>query len=225
MLYAPNLPRKAWFSRYAELFDTVEINNTFYRLPELETFDAWREQAPAGFVYALKFSRYGSHLKRLKTPKETIGRFLDRASRLGSSLGPILAQLPPRWHADPERLDDFLSASPPGFRWAVEFRDPDWLRDEVIDVLEDHGAALCIHDMFDAHPLTLTTDWVYLRFHGARAGGCYSHQFLTAQARRIDGWLGNGLDVFVYFNNDAHGYAVKNALQLQRYLRTVSDCR
>jgi uncharacterized protein YecE (DUF72 family) len=144
----------------------VEINNTFYRLPQAHTFDAWRVQAPADFCYALKFSRYATHFKHLKEPHEPIKRFLERADQLGKCLGPILVQLPPRWHVDTERLVGFLQAAPRLHRWAVEVRDPRWLCDEVYGVLRAHGAALCIHDALADHPQVLTTDWVYWRFHG-----------------------------------------------------------
>lgn len=218
-LYEDGLPRREWFGRYARTFDTVEINNTFYHLPAEETFDRWREQAPDGFVYSLKFSRYGSHLKRLKDAGNTIGIFLERASRLEDCLGPILVQLPPRWRANPERLDHFLRKTSREFRWAIEFRDRDWLRPEIFALLRKHGAALCIHDLLENHPRHVTANWVYLRFHGTRDSGNYSHQFLTGQARRIRGWLGKGLDVFAYFNNDAGGHAVTNARDLKRYVR------
>jgi len=218
VLYAPDLPRRAWFARYAEAFDTVEINNTFYTLPSCEVFDAWRRQAPAGFLYTLKFSRYGSHLKRLKDPVDTIAAFLERASHLRPLLGPILVQLPPRWRADPGRLAAFLDAAPGTQRWAIELRDPDWLQDAVFDILQRHNAALCIHDLIDDHPVEITADWVYLRFHGTHYGGSYSHQFLTARAERIAAWVDDGLDVFAYFNNDADGCAVGNACDLKRYL-------
>lgn len=218
ILYEEGLPRKQWFSRYAEEFDTVEINNTFYRLPQAKTFDDWRQRTPEGFLYTLKFSRYGSHLKRLKEPDASIGHFIERASRLGSFLGPILVQLPPHWHADPVRLASFLDAAPSGYRWALEFRDPDWLRREILDILRDYNAALCIHDMIQDHPVECTADWVYLRFHGDHYTGSYSHQFLTAQAERIEAWLDDGLDVFAYFNNDTGGHAVHNARDLKRYV-------
>jgi uncharacterized protein YecE (DUF72 family) len=216
VLYDKDTPKKDWFSRYAEVFDTVEINSTFYSLPHPKTFDTWRERAPKGFLYVLKFSRYGSHLKRLKSPEDTIGKFLGRASRLGTLLGPILVQLPPNWNADPERLESFLEAAPEDRRWAVEFRDKDWLKPQIFDILRNHDAALCIHDMIDDHPDEITTDWVYLRFHGENYDGSYSHRFLTARAEEIGDWLDRGLDVFAFFNNDAHGYAVENARDLKR---------
>jgi uncharacterized protein YecE (DUF72 family) len=218
VLYDRGLPKKDWFARYAEFFDTVEINNTFYRLPAAGTFDTWREQVSGNFLYALKFSRYGSHLKKLKDPEATIGLFVERASRLGSCLGPILVQLPPGWHADPARLASFLDAAPSQYRWAVEFRDRDWLQDDIFAILAEHKVALCIHDMIDNHPIIRTADWIYLRFHGKHYEGSYSHQYLTAQADRIEGWLKDGHDVYAYFNNDARGHAVDNARALKRYV-------
>ena len=149
VFYSPDLSKDKWFSQYASTFDTVEINNTFYRLPEATTFEAWRRQAPEGFCYALKFSRYGSHIVRLKKPCATIGRFLKRADRLEKFLGPILVQLPPNWKADPERLAGFLNVAPTDHRWAVEFRDPRWLCEAVFAILNEHRCALCIHDMMD----------------------------------------------------------------------------
>ncbi len=218
VFYPEDLSKGEWFSYYARQFDTVEINNTFYRLPEAATFDAWRRQAPKGFCYALKFSRYGSHIVRLKKPRDTIGRFLKRADRLGDFLGPILVQLPPNWKADPERLAAFLKAAPKDHRWAVEFRDPRWLHEEVFTILQSHNAALCIHDMIDDHPRRMTADWVYLRFHGDHYTGSYTSQALKAQAKWIKQQLGDGKDVFAYFNNDAEGYAVRNAPELKQYV-------
>jgi len=225
VFYPETLPKKQWFEHYSRNFDTVEINNTFYRLPDASTFDAWREEAPRNFCYALKFSRYGSHLKCLKDAESTIGRFMRRAKRLGPHLGPILVQLKPHWGLDLDRLCGFLRAAPMERRWAFEFRDPAWLCDEVFGLLRKHNAALCIHDMLEEHPYELTTGWVYLRFHGDHYGGSYSHQFLAACAKRIATHLGDGLDVYAYFNNDAQGCAVRNALDLSRYVRRLLDRR
>ena len=218
VFYPSDLSKDKWFSQYASTFDTVEINNTFYRLPEATTFEAWRRQAPEGFCYALKFSRYGSHIVRLKKPCATIGRFLKRADRLEKFLGPILIQLPPNWKADPERLAGFLNVAPTDHRWAVEFRDPRWLCEAVFAILNEHRCALCIHDMIENHPRLVTAGWVYLRFHGDHYSGSYSPQFLTARAAEIRAYLADGLDVFAYFNNDAQGYAVQNAADLKRYV-------
>ena len=218
VFYPAGLAKRRWFGHYAEHFDTVEINNTFYHLPANSTFDQWREEAPEGFCYALKYSRYGSHLKRLKEPQAALEKFLGGAERLEARLGPILVQLPPHWGANPGRLDAFLEAAPTGHRWAVEFRDPDWLDEEVYAILRRHEAALCVHDMIPDHPRLLTADWVYLRYHGDHYRGSYTPQFLTAQARLIREWLDEGHDVYAYFNNDEAGHAVFNALDLKRYL-------
>ncbi|HKY31694.1 MAG TPA: DUF72 domain-containing protein [Candidatus Polarisedimenticolia bacterium] len=215
VLYPEDAPARAWFSFYAARFDTVEINATFYHLPEESTFHSWAERAPGGFLYALKFSRYGTHLKRLLEPADTIGLFLERARRLGPSLGPVLVQIPPRFHADPGRLDAFLEAGPAGVPWAVEFRDPDWLRQEVYAVLARHGAALVLHDHMP-HPRRRTAPWTYRRYHGKVPGGCYSRERLAREAEDIAGEAREGMPVYAYFNNDTHGHAVRNALELRR---------
>ncbi|MFW6154251.1 MAG: DUF72 domain-containing protein [Planctomycetota bacterium] len=217
VFYPSELKQAEWFPYYARHFDTIEINNTFYGLPTGETVDTWRERAPEGFCYVLKFSRYGTHIKRLKDPDQSIGVFLDRAERLGDRLGPILVQLPPRFDVDTARLSAFLDAAPERHRWAVEFRNPTWLCEDVYGVLREHNAALCVHDMLDDHPRVATADWVYLRFHGGPDGD-YTHQALTAVAGRVRDHLEAGRDVYVYFNNDLHGNAVRNALDLRRYI-------
>jgi uncharacterized protein YecE (DUF72 family) len=219
LFYPREIPKQCWFAYYARHFDTVEINNTFYRLPQTWTVDAWRAQAPRDFCYALKFSRYGSHLKRLQDPHEPIQLFLDRARRLREHLGPILVQLPPHWKPEPERLAAFLQAAPGAYRWVIELRDRRWLCDEVYAILRRAAAALCIHDLIPEHPRYLTTDWVYLRFHGGSDGGNYTPQALMAQARQIAQYLADGLDVFAYFNNDMYGHAVRNAADLKRYVQ------
>lgn len=216
--YPAELPQKEWFDYYAERFDTVEINNTFYNLPKSETFDNWRESSPEGFEYALKFSRYGSHIKRLKDPEQSIPTFLDVARRLEAHLGPVLVQLPPKWRPQSQRLEHFLAEAPSKIRWTFEFRDPLWLNDDVFGVLREHGVALCIHDMIEEHPREVTADWVYLRFHGEQYAGSYSSQFLTAEADRVAALLRDGYDVYAYFNNDEEAHAAHDALALKRYV-------
>ncbi len=216
--YPEDLPKKDWFHHYADRFDTVEINNTFYNLPSKDTFDKWRETAPEGFLYSVKFSRYGSHIKKLKDPDEPIQRFIELAQRLGDTLGPILVQLPGNWHANPERLATFLETAPSNYRWALEFRDESWLCDDIYSILEEHQAALCINDMLDDHPERMTTDWTYLRFHGDHYQGSYSEDYLRAQADKIGQWLDEGRDVYAYFNNDEDGHAAHNALELRGML-------
>ena len=218
VFYPEDIPKTRWFDHYASQFDTVEINNTFYNLPKPKTFDDWREQSPEGFLYVLKFSRYGSHMKRLKDPEGPIEKFLEGAKRLRKRLGPILVQLPPNWNVNAERLKGFLDTAPSEYRWVIEFRDPSWLCQDVYDLLRDRNAALCVHDMIEDHPREVTADFVYLRFHGENYATKYTHQALSVTAQRVRDRLAEGLDVFVYFNNDAHGYAVENALDLKRYL-------
>jgi len=155
-------------------------------------------------------------------PDGHVARFLERADRLGDQLGPILVQLPPNWHVNTGRLDAFLDAAPDDHRWAVEFRDPSWFTEEVWEVLRRLEAALVAHDMLRRHAREGTADWVYLRFHGTADampyGGNYSPQALSATARRVKKHLAMGRDVYAYFNNDAEGHAVRDALRLRRYV-------
>jgi uncharacterized protein YecE (DUF72 family) len=216
--YPEDVPKREWLAYYAARFESVEINNTFYQLPDASRFDSWREQVGEGFCFALKFSRYGSHMKRLEDPEEPIERFVERARRLGASLGPILVQLPPDWHPDVDRLARFVAATPRDLCWAFEFRDARWLCDDVYAVLRDAGAALCVHDMIEDHPRELTTDWTYLRFHGDHYSGGYTHQRLTAVARRIEALRARGIDVHAYFNNDEAAHAIEDAQKLRRYV-------
>lgn len=218
VFYPPEMPGEERFQFYSSQFDTVEINNTFYNLPGADIFEKWHRQAPDGFRYSLKFSRYGTHMKKLRDPDTYTGNFIERAERLKSYLGPILLQLPPGWKANAERLKNFLKVSPRRHKWALEFRDKTWLCDEIYEILRSQGAALCIHDMLEDHPRILTTDWTYLRFHGNNYSGSYSRQSLTAWAEWIKDKLAEGTDVYAYFNNDAHGYAVQNAFALRRYV-------
>jgi len=225
--YPAELGKAGWFAHYARHFDTVEINNTFYRLPPGETFASWRTQAPAGFVYALKYSRYGTHVKRLRNPEQHLPHFVERARRLGRRLGPVLVQLPPRCPADPGRLNAFLAAAPRALRWVLEVRDERWLHPRVYAVLERRGAALCIHDRIDRHPHVLTAPFTYLRYHGPRGdyGGSYRHQRLSADARWMAARLAEGRDVYAYFNNDAEACATANAADLRRYAERALAAR
>lgn len=215
-VYPADATPRRWFGLYAERFDTVEINNTFYRLPPASTVDAWAAQAPPGFTYALKVGQFGSHRMKLKDPASWLAVHLDRVERLGAHLGPNLLQLPPRWGRNVERLEGFLAVAPRHVRWAVEVREASWLHDDVYEVLARHGAALCIHDLLPGHPWVRTADWAYLRFHGAHAlhehyRGRYTGRRLAPVARRLDAWLDEGVDVYAYFNNDFEGFAVRDA--------------
>jgi uncharacterized protein YecE (DUF72 family) len=218
-VYAGAPPRR-WLEIYAEQFDTVEINATFYRLPAASTVEQWARRVPDGFVFCPKLGQYCSHRKKLKDPDQWLARHLERVRVLGSRLGPNLVQLPPRWRRNVDRLDEFLRAVPDDIRWAVEVRDRSWLHDDVFACLERHGAALCIHDMLDDHPWLLTTSWTYLRFHGPEAPanpyrGRYGARRLAAIAERLDGWRDDGIDVWAYFNNDFSANAWHDATWLR----------
>ena len=216
IVYPEKLPQREWFAYYATLFDTVEINNTFYRLPPPETVEGWARQAPPGFVYAVKLGQFGSHRMKLRDAASWLPNHLDRVERLGATLGPNLVQLPPRWKRNTERLDEFLSVCPEHMRWAVEVRDPSWLHDDTYAVLAAHGAALCHHDLIADHPVVETTDWAYERFHGPNAieqpyNGAYPRARLKRTAERLGRVLDAGGDVYAYFNNDWYGHAVTDA--------------
>ena len=216
IVYPKELPQREWFRAYAERFDTVELNTTFYRLPPVGTVEQWAAQAPPGFVYALKLGQFGSHRMKLRDAATWLPNHLDRARRLGPASGPTLVQLPPRWRRNPERLDEFLSVAPRTMRWAVEVRDATWLHDDVFAVLERHHAALCIHDLLEHHPWIRTTDWTYVRFHGPNAlrekyVGRYGGRRLWRAADRVASWAEQGVDAYCYFNNDFHGAAVSDA--------------
>jgi len=223
IVYPETLPKSEWFTYYTALFDTVELNTTFYRLPSRETAEAWSEAAPRGFVYALKLGQFGSHRMKLLDAGTWLPNHVDRAQRLGASMGPTLVQLPPRWRRNAGRLDEFLAVAPTTMRWAVEIRDRSWLCDEIYAVLERRGAALCIHDLLDDHPFVMTTAWTYLRFHGPKATrdpyrGSYSASRLSTMANRVNAELDRGHDAYCYFNNDFDGLAVRDALRLREAL-------
>jgi uncharacterized protein YecE (DUF72 family) len=219
--YPPDLPQGQWFEHYTHHFATVEINNTFYRLPRESTFDRWREQAPEGFVYAVKASRYITHLKHLRECAEPVERFLARARRLGGHLGPVLYQLPPHWGADPERLAEFAALLPQGLIHVFEFRNGHWFVEPVREILERFSLSFCIFSLPGAEcPLWVTGQAAYIRFHGSNRayGGLYSREELSPWSQRIQDILDQGHDVYVYFNNDAFGYALENARALREMI-------
>jgi uncharacterized protein YecE (DUF72 family) len=214
--YPAGLAQRGWLEHYAGYFDTVEVNNAFYRLPERATFEAWRERTPADFVVGVKISRYLTHIKRLREPAEPVARFLDRAGGLGAKLGPVLLQLPPTLRADVGALGAVLERFPPDVRVAVEPRHESWWEPPVRAVLERHGAALCWADRRSRPitPLWRTADWGYLRFHEGRARPWprYGRAALASWADRIAAAFPAGEPVYVYFNNDPGGAAVIDAL-------------
>jgi uncharacterized protein YecE (DUF72 family) len=201
-------------------FDTIWDQCFYIHFGWSQNGRSFRPAQPPGFLYAVKASRFLTHLKKLKDPEEPLQRFFERAGRLGEALGPILYQLPPRWHANLPRFEHFLTALPNGYIHVVEFRDASWLIEDVFQLMERYHIAHCIHDMRLLQvPLRVTAPPVYVRFRGDVAhGGDYQEAELEAWARHIGGWRSQGLDIFAYFNNDVAGYALKNARALKRLL-------
>lgn len=222
--YPPDLPQSAMLGWYAGRFDCVELNNSFYRLPAKDAFARWRDRVPEHFVFAVKASRYMTHVRKLQAPRQTIGRLTSAAAGLSSNRGPILFQLPPNWTADVERLRAFLDVWPRSWPSAWEFRDPSWFRDDVYAVLAEHGAGLCLHDHGGRRtPEALTAGLVYVRFHGptGRYAGSYASATLRAWARKLVGWAADGYTPWAFFNNDADGHAVSDALRLRAEVRRL----
>ncbi len=217
--YPEDLPAREWLPFYAQRFETVEINNSFYHLPTVETLQSWADDTPPGFRFAAKASRYLTHMKKLKDPQPALATFLDRMEVLGAKLGPILCQLPPHWRCDLQRLESFLAILPGECRFALELRDPSWQTPEAMDLLTRYRAANCIFDLNGVQsPITLTTDFAYVRLHGPAGPyqGSYDHDTLSEWAERLRAWrtsLTGG--VYVYFDNDQAGYAARNALELR----------
>jgi uncharacterized protein YecE (DUF72 family) len=222
VVYPKGLPQRRWLEHYATLFDTVEVNSTFYRLAKPDAVAQWVQGTPPGFLFAVKASQYLTHMKRLTDLDRGVRRYYDSIAPLVDSpkMGPVLWQLPERFKADVDRLAAALDRLPPG-RHAFEFRHPTWFVPEVLELLRWHGVALAIgdHPARPWQPWTLTTDWGFVRFHyGARGRrGNYSETELREAAARIRDLAGGG-DLVVYFNNDWEGFAVRNALRLRRLL-------
>jgi uncharacterized protein YecE (DUF72 family) len=222
-VYPPGVPQHRWLEHYATLFDTVEVNATFYRLPTESAVRGWVEQTPPGFLFAVKASRYLTHIRRLRDLEDGVRRFYERIEPLVRSpkLGPVLWQLPPTFKRDDERLAAALEALPEG-RHSFEFREPSWYVDEVYALLREHGAALVIPDSpkYPFRELVLTADWTFVRLHRGSRGrrGNYSERELEEWAKRIASWRDAGADVHAYFNNDWEGFAVRNGLRLRKLL-------
>jgi uncharacterized protein YecE (DUF72 family) len=216
--YPEKLAVKHWFRHYAERFDTVEINNSFYRLPSPDVFAGWRDKAPAGFRYAVKANRYITQAKKLKDCEEPVKRMMSAAERLGNALGPVLYQLPPFFKLHLERLEHFLQLLPEDVANVFEFRDPSWLTEEVLALLDRHGASFCAHDM----PGMATPRWAagpvaYVRFHGT--DGKYHGRYGDAALLEWSDWMAGqrnaGRAVWAYFNNDIEAHAIADALTLK----------
>ncbi len=226
--YPEDAADRELLGHYTEHFDTAEINNSFYRLPEPATLRSWRHAIPEGFVFSAKASRYITHQKKLKDPEQSTQKFFDRIGALGDALGPILFQLPPRWSFNEERLARFLEALPDGHRYAFELRDRSWLNDRALALLTDHGAALCIYELDGfVSPAEVTADFVYVRLHGPDGPyrGCYDTQALRPWASAISQWIARDLAVWCYFDNDENAYAPQNAAKLLSMLSAGGAAR
>jgi uncharacterized protein YecE (DUF72 family) len=216
--YPADVPLREWLEYYADRFDTVEVNNSFYRLPDEGVFSSWRERTPREFLFAVKASRFLTHMKKLKDPEEPVARLFSRARELRRKLGPVLYQLPKQMPKNLDRLTAFLDVLPLRTKHALEFRHPSWYEDDVLTLLRRRNVALCLHDMAgSASPRTITATFIYVRFHGAtgRYDGAYPRETLQQWAD----WLGStGRPAYVYFNNDMGGHAPRDAAALRSAL-------
>jgi uncharacterized protein YecE (DUF72 family) len=224
LFYPEGLPQKRWFERYAEEFDTVEINNSFYRLPPCETFARWRDQAPAGFCYAVKANRFLTQAKKLLDCEEPMERMMAAVRCLGDRLGPMLYQLPPTLKLNLERLESFLRLVPGDVASVFEFRDPSWYVPEVYALLDRHGAGFCVHDMRGSATERIAVGKLaYVRFHGAtgKYWGRYSREAVESWAEWVVGQAREGRSAWCYFNNDIHGAAIEDARALKAAIAAI----
>jgi uncharacterized protein YecE (DUF72 family) len=214
VFYPKGVAQRRWLAWYTERFATVELNNSFYRLPARASFERWRDETPSDFVFAVKASRYLTHVRRLRDPEQPVATLMDRVRGLGDKLGPVLVQLPPTMKAEPERLDATLACFPDDIRVAVELRDRSWFTDDVRDILLRRRAALCLADSPSiATPYWRTAAWGFVRFHWGDGDPqpCYRASVLDAWARRIAELWPSRDHVYAYFNNDGRGCALRDA--------------
>lgn len=225
IFYPEGLPQKRWFEFYTRDFDTVEINNSFYRLPSGETFDKWREQAPDGFCYAVKANRYLTQAKKLNDCEEPLERMMAAVRHLGDRLGPVLYQLPPSLTLNLERLESFLKILPKDVTSVFEFRNKSWYEPTTYALLDRYGASFCVHDMRGCGAERIAVGPIaYVRFHGGmgKYWGRYSDEALLGWTDWALGEAREGRDVWCYFNNDIHGHAIEDARTLRSMVRQIS---
>jgi uncharacterized protein YecE (DUF72 family) len=229
VFYPKDLPEHEFLDFYAQCFPTVELNNSFYHLPRIQTVEAWAETVPGHFIFAIKGSRFITHMKKLKVDASSIQKFFDVLApfQRHQKAGPVLFQLPGGWALNLERLESFLALLPQTYRYAFEFRDASWLTPEVFQLLTENNAACCAYDFkgFQSPPV-VTADFTYLRFHGPQKTpytGAYTHQFLADWTRRISQWLQAGMDVYCYFDNTGYAAAVQNARQLNEMVASTLE--
>ncbi len=222
LFYPRDLSTGKFLDFYRHRLKAVEINNSFYQLPSRATLGKWRRAVANDFVFAVKASRYITHVKKLKDPSQGINRFLKRVGALKEKLGPILFQLPPSWKPNPVRLKDFLDVLPEKYQYTFEFRNREWINKEICDLIRRYHCAFCIYDI-DGYesPVKMTADFVYLRLHGPGRAyqGCYHGQTLRKWSRKISEWIKMKKQVYCFFDNDQSAYAVQNALTLKKMLR------
>ncbi|TXT59888.1 MAG: hypothetical protein BAJALOKI2v1_160060 [Promethearchaeota archaeon] len=219
--YPNDLPQEEILNYYSKHFNTVEVNNTFYNLPNKDTVKKWRSKAPKDFLYSIKANRYITHMKNLKDPQKPIKKMISNIQYLKNNLGPILFQLSPKWHINYKRLKNFLEVLPNDYKYVFELRNKSWFIEKIFTLLRNHEVALCIHDFKgEETPIKITTDFTYLRFHGpdGQYFGSYSQKALKSWSKRIKKWIKQNLDVYIYFNNDAEANAIKNAKELKLLL-------
>jgi uncharacterized protein YecE (DUF72 family) len=221
--YPEKLPKEQWLEFYALHFTTLELNNTFYRLPKDTVFQKWHDASPDGFVFSVKVSRFITHIKRLKDCDNEVTKFMSRASLLKEKLGPLLYQLPPGLHRNDEILVKFLSILPRGRKHVIEFRHESWFDEDVFEILRRYHTGFCVFDMPKlTSPLIATADFAYIRFHGSGSlySSCYSDEEMNDWAKKITRLTEDLEAVYIYFNNDVSGYAIKNAATIQKYLES-----
>lgn len=218
--YPQDLISKDWLSFYSKNFSTVEINNSFYKLPKKSTFHKWKKETPKDFVFSVKANRYITHMKKLNEPKEALNNMFKAVEGLGKKCGPILFQLPPNWNINIVRFGKFLSLLPKDYVFAFEFRNASWYVDGLYKLLRKYKASLCIHDHKDApSPEVVTSNVIYIRFHGPNGfySSKYSDNDMENWVKKIKNWS-KERSVYVYFNNDIDGFAIENAKQLRELL-------
>jgi uncharacterized protein YecE (DUF72 family) len=216
--YPPGTKQKDRFPYYQKFFKTVELNSPFYHLPPRQTFEKWKDDVPHDFIYAVKASRFITHMKKLNDAGDSLTRLLDNASGLEEKLSIILFQLPPKWEINVERFRTFLEKLPKGNRYTFEFRDQTWYREEIYSLLREFNCAFCIYELAGhVSPIEITANYVYVRLHGPgdKYQGTYTDEVLAEWAGRCKDWSDTGKDVYVYFDNDQEGFAAFNAIKLQ----------
>jgi uncharacterized protein YecE (DUF72 family) len=226
VFYPKDLRKKDQLNYYFQQFDTVELNNSFYRQPSVEQFREWKKAVPENFLFAVKANRFFTHLKKLNVQAVDVDDFLSKCNGLEKKLGPILFQLPPSWKVNTQRLEHFLALLPKSYRFTFEFRNDTWYSPEVYQLLEKHNASFCIYEL-DGHqsPLTVTADFIYIRLHGpgAKYQGSYTDKNLQEWVNFIQDKVKEGKDVYIYFDNDQEGYAAFNAQRLRELLTENSQ--